>query len=75
VTVIPSPTLSFGYTVNPNVIALAVSIGAAVASGLPPDANPVTITMRDAGHTVTVRVTGTTTTVSEDGPTATVREN
>ena len=75
VTVLPAPTLRFGYVVNPNVIALAISIGAAIASGLAPDAHPITLTLRDAGHTVTVRVVGTTATVRDSGHTATVREN
>jgi hypothetical protein len=60
--------------VNPAVIQLAISIGAAIASGLVPDAYPITVTLRDEGHTVTVRVVGTTATIYDIGHTATVQE-
>jgi len=74
ITVLPAPTLQYGYVVNPAAIQLAVAIGAAIAQGLEPDAHPVTVTMRDAGHTITVRVTGATATVRTSGSTATARE-
>jgi hypothetical protein len=75
VTVVPSPTLVYGSTVNPAAIQLAISIGAAIAAGLVPDAHPVTVTLRDEGHTITVRVVGTTATVRTAGSTTTKREN
>jgi hypothetical protein len=56
VTVIPSPTLQYGYVVNPAAINLAITIGAVLATGRQPDAEPITVTVRDTGHTVTVRV-------------------
>jgi hypothetical protein len=75
VTVVPSPTLVYGSIVNPAAIQLAISIGAAIAAGLVPDAHPVTVSLQDEGHTITVRVVGTTATVRTTGTTTTAREN
>jgi hypothetical protein len=44
-----------------------------VASGLIPDANPITLTLRDTGHTITISDQGHTITIRE-ARTVTVRE-
>jgi hypothetical protein len=71
---LPALTLNYGSTVTPAVLAIAIALGAVTATGIIPDAHPITLTVAERNYTITVLTPPTTSTVRERGQTTTARE-